>query len=124
MPAENIINQAGPLPIQKEISPEYVGSATLVVAGSVWTQTTDAMIGFKVLFEGQEVGVAEIWSNGPATHRAVVPQHIPISLTKAWKSNGVDQPPAPAAYSVELQPMNGDTTSDYNDRFTVMLVEG
>ncbi len=40
MAGENLINQAGPLRIKKGVAPGYVGRATLVVAGSVWTERT------------------------------------------------------------------------------------
>lgn len=115
MPTQ-VINQSGPLPIKVSVSPEATGPATLVVAGSVWTQKQNALIGIAVSFEGRVIGEAKIWSNAPATHRAVVTQHLMVDLDKDWSGG------QPAAYEVSLTAMNGDTIGDKNDYYSVTLV--
>ena len=114
-----IINQAGPLPIHATVTTGSVGPATLVVAGSVWSQTADREIGINVVFDGQSVGKAVIFSNDPAQHRAVVPSHIPITLDKPFTG---DPPTDPPSYTVELVASTGDTVSDQNDWFQVVLL--
>ena len=116
--ATSIINQAGPLPISETFSPEVTGPATIVVSGSVWTKKTNAMIGIEVLLDGNSVGKAQIFSNGPSTHRTVVSEYISISLDSQWSLD----PPTPASYKLTLQPMNGDTIGDKNDQYSVTLL--
>ncbi len=112
-----IINQAGGLPIQTSVVAPGVGPAMLVVAGSVWSPNANQMIGIDVIFDGQSIGHAVIFSNGASTHRAVVPMHIPIELDKQWEGD----PPQPPNYTVELAPLNGETASDSNDWYQVLL---
>ncbi|MDQ3817604.1 MAG: hypothetical protein M3362_07935 [Acidobacteriota bacterium] len=45
----------------------------LEVNGSVWAQETDAIIGIGIEVDGQNIGYAQIFSNGNTTHRPVVP---------------------------------------------------
>lgn len=114
-----IINQAGPLPITANVTSGSTGPATLVVAGSVWSQNTNVEIGINVVFDAQSVGQAVIFSNEPSEHRAVVPMHIPISLDKPFTG---DPPTNPPTYTVELVALNGETVSDQNDWFQVVLL--
>ncbi|MGH9802092.1 MAG: hypothetical protein ACRD82_17155, partial [Blastocatellia bacterium] len=72
-----LLNAAGPLPLSVTFAAESDDPITFFVAGSCWTQTTNAEIGFAVILDGTQIGVATIFSNGPTTHRAVVPQFIP-----------------------------------------------
>lgn len=106
-----LVNQAGPLPITASFPAPGVGPATLVVAGSVWSRTADRQ-------KSQSVGSAAIWSNGPNTHRAAVPSHIPVELDKPWEGD----PPQPPTYTVELVALTADTVSDENDWFQVSLL--
>lgn len=111
-----IIEQAGPLPIEKDLTSGSVGPATLIVSGSVWSQTENVLIGIEVLLDGKSVGVAEIFSNGAATHRAVVSKHFLVNLDKPWPSES-----EPPTYSLKLQVLNAHTTTDQNDNFQVVL---
>ena len=112
-----LIEQAGPLPITKDFTQGSVGPATLIVSGSVWTSQENTLIGMKVLLDGQSVGDLQIFSNGPTTHRSVVPKHFVINLDKQWPSEG--QPPT---YSLTLQALNQNTNSDLNDNFQAVLI--
>lgn len=113
-----LINATGSLPHSVDVPIESNGSAALYVSGSVWTQKQDALIGIAVSVNGTQVGTATIWSNGPATHRAVVPIFIPIMLDAPWTGD----PAQPPTYTFELSALNGDTISDVNDSFQLMLV--
>ncbi len=112
-----VINQSGGLPISASIPAPGVGPATLVVSGSVWTESANTMIGFEVVFDGSAVGEAIIFSNGASTHRAVVPMHIPVELDKPW----LGDPPQPPDYTVELRALP-NTNSDSNDWYQVALL--
>lgn len=117
---EAVISQSGPLPITKEIQTGSTGPATLVVAGSVWSSTANVEIGIEVSFEGVDIGASEVFSNGPETHRATVPVHLPIVLDKPFTG---DPPTTPPVYTVELRALNSNTESDLNDNFQVTLVQ-
>ena len=107
-----LIDQVGPLPLTKTITLGSTGPATLSVSGSVWTQQQDTLIGIEILLDGESVGTAEIWSNGPVTHRSVVPKLFAIELNEPFTG---DPPTKPPTYTITLQVMNASTISDLND---------
>src|SRR5690349_18435865 len=107
MAVQLILQQAGPLPVAATFnsigdSPMYVE-----VNGSVWTQTANVMIGIDILIDGQGVGKAQIFSNGNATHRAVVPAYIQVMLGQGQ-------------HKLTLVP-SANTVSDLNDFFTAVI---
>ncbi|NND73409.1 MAG: hypothetical protein HKN44_00215 [Ilumatobacter sp.] len=116
--AQVIINQPGPLPLTATVKTGSTGPASLAVAGSVWSETTNVMLGVDVEFDGTAVGTAKIFSNGTDTHRALVPMHVPVDLDKPFTG---DPPTEPPDYTVTLKPANGDTITDENDWFQVVL---
>jgi hypothetical protein len=81
----------------------------LEVSGSIWTQSSNSMIAFQIAIDGAVVGKAQIFSNMPATHRAVVPAYIPLQL-------------AFGPHSLTLSTVPGSSTvSDQNDLYTAVL---
>ena len=113
-----LIDEVGPLPITETITLGSTGPATLFVSGSVWTQQLNTLIGIEVLLDGEQVGTAEIWSNGTGTHRSVVPKFLPITLNKPFTGSPPTNPPT---YTFTLQALNSNTISDLNDNFQVTL---
>lgn len=113
--AQVIINQAGPLPIEADVQTGSSGPATLIVGGSAWSEVENTMLGVDVLFDGEVVGTAKIFSNGTATHRALVPMHFAVDLNKQFDNE------TPPTYTVVLQAANGSTVTDTNDWFQVVL---
>jgi len=106
----SIVNQAkGPLPITATFTAPSDGPAAFVLSGSVWGQSANQMIGVTIQLDGTTIGSAQIWSNGAATHRAVVPSYIPVTLTLA-------------AHKVTLVATNANSISDLNDWFNVVLL--
>ena len=103
-----LIAQAGPLPIKASAEIESDGPAVLTLAGSVWSQTANAMTGVSLLVDGEPAGSARIFSNGPTTHRAVVPVTIPYTFTFG-------------SHTFTLEPMTPQTISDANDFFTLSV---
>jgi hypothetical protein len=103
-----IIDQAGPLPIKGTAEIESDGPAVLTLAGSVWSQTSNAMIGVSLLIDGEAASSARIFSNGPSTHRAVVPVTVPYTFTIG-------------SHTFTLEPMTAQTVSDANDFFTLSV---
>ena len=107
MAVQMIINQKGPLPITAQFNSIGDSQMYLEVNGSVWTLDTNVMTGINIDIDGQVVGTAYIFSNGPSTHRAVVPAYIEVEL-----SQGPHKLTLTAA---------GNTVSDYNDYFTAVI---
>jgi hypothetical protein len=104
-----IIAQTGPLPITVSADIESDGPAILTLAGSVWTATANTMIGVSLSIDGQPAEIsARIFSNGPTTHRAVVPMTVPYTFSIG-------------SHKFTLEAMNAQTTSDFNDFFELSV---
>jgi hypothetical protein len=108
MAIQVLLSQAGPLPINVSFSAPGDSPMYIEVSGSVWSQNTDKLIGIAVSLDGQAMGKAQVFSNGPATHRAVVPAYIPVKLTQGQ-------------HTITLAASTTDTVSDYNDYFTAVI---
>jgi hypothetical protein len=107
MSIQVILAQAGPLPIIATFTAPGDEPMYLEVNGSVWTQSINEMIGIVVALDGTVVGKAQIFSNANATHRAVVPAYIQVTLTEGQ-------------HTLTLSADN-NTVSDYNDLYTAVL---
>ena len=105
MAIQMVIQQVGPLPITVNFQAPGDSPMILEVNGSVWTQTANSMIGIGVKLDGQVIGAAQIYSNGAATHRAVVPAFIPIKLSQGQ-------------HTLSLYANTASTVSDFNDFYT------
>ena len=108
MAIQLIINQKGPLPISATFQAMADSPMYIEVNGSVWTQQLNTMIGIEVDLDGNKVGTAYIFSNGTATHRAVVPAYIPIKLTQG-------------PHTLTLKVATSQTVSDFNDYYTAVI---
>ena len=106
MAVQVIIDQKGPLPIQATFNSIGDEPMYLEVNGSVWTQTPNQMIGIVIQIDGQSLGTAQIFSNGPSTHRAVVPAYIPVQLGEGQ-------------HTLTLSTSN--SVSDFNDFYTAVI---
>jgi hypothetical protein len=109
MATQVIVSQAGPLSIKVPFSAPSDGPAALLVAGSVWTQNANTMIGIMVILDGQNIGTAQVFANPTATHMNVVPIVIPVTLSQG-------------NHVLQLAPSNTYTVSDQNDGYTVALM--
>ena len=107
MAVQLILQQAGPLPITASFNAIGDMQMYLEVNGSVWTMNPNVMTGINIQIDGQFVGKATIFSNGPSTHRAVVPAYIPVTL-------------GPGPHKLTLSAA-GNTVSDSNDSFTAVI---
>jgi len=109
MGVQLLISQKGPLPINAVFDAIGDNPMYLEVNGSVWTPTANKMIGIQIALNGVVVGTANIFSNAPATHRAVVPAYIKVKLKQG-----------PHAITLSVTP--GTTTvSDFNDFYTAVI---
>lgn len=108
MAAQIIINnQQGALPVSASFNSMGDIQMVLEVNGSVWSQSTNVMIGIDVAIDGKPVGTAHIFSNGPSTHRAVVPAYFPIQLGQGQ-------------HKITLSAA-ANTVSDFNDYYTAVI---
>ena len=107
MAIQVIVTQAGPLPITTSFSAPGDEPMYLEVNGSVWSQSANELLGIVVALDGNVIGEAQIFSNGNATHRAVVPAYIQVQLSEGQ-------------HTLTLSAAN-NTVSDFNDRFAAVL---
>ena len=110
MSVQLVISQKGPLPISVSFKAPGDIPVYLEVNGSVWTQTTNSMIGIQVVLDGQVLGLAQIFSNTASTHRAVVPAYFPVQLAYGKLHT----------LTLNADP-NSKTVSDLNDLFTAVI---
>jgi hypothetical protein len=108
MSIQVILAQAGPLPITVSFNAPGDEPMWLEVNGSVWSQIGNQMIGFSVELDNNVLGQAQIFSNDPTTHRAVVPAYFEVQLNEEQ-------------YSLTLTRANISTVSDSNDNYTAVL---
>jgi hypothetical protein len=107
MAIQVLISQAGPLPIKAAFSAPSDAPMFLSVNGSVWTQSANQMTGIQIQIDDAVIGTAQIFSNGNATHRAVVPAYIAVQLQQG-------------SHSITLSNLT-NTVSDSNDLYTAVL---
>ena len=101
-----LIQQAGPLPIKALFNAPGDEPMYLEVNGSVWTQSENSMIGIVVQVDNNVLGQAQIFSNGNATHRTVVPAYFQLQLGEGQ-------------HAIVLA--NSGGVSDSNDFYTAVL---
>lgn len=102
-----INNQKGALPITATFNAIGDTPMFLEVNGSVWSQSTNVMIGINIDIDGQALGTAFIFSNGASTHRAVVPAYIQVKLSQGQHKLTLSAAP--------------NTVSDFNDFYTAVI---
>ena len=107
MAVQVIIMQAGPLPITQTFNAPGDDPMYIEVNGSVWSQSENTLLGIDIALDGQPVSVAQVFSNGSSTHRAVVPAYISVQLTEG-------------EHTLTLS-SSGVTVSDYNDLYTAVI---
>jgi hypothetical protein len=108
MAIQVVIQQVGPLPITVNFNAPGDAPMILEVGGSVWSQSANNMIGIGIKLDGKVLGAAQIYSNGTAEHRAVVPAYVPIQLSQGQ-------------HTLALYGNTPGTVSDYNDFFTAVI---
>jgi len=107
MALQVILSQAGPLPVAATFAAPGDMPMYLVVNGSAWTRSVNRLIGIVVGLDGGVVGKAQIWPNGSATHRAVVPAYIKVQ-------------PGQGQHTLTLS-ADSNTVSDVNERDAAVL---
>jgi len=109
MAVQVILSAQGPLPVKASFNAIGDFQMYIEVNGSVWSTSANQMLGIDIQLDGQKIGTAQIFSNGPSTHRAVVPAYVPVKLSYG-------QP-----HTLTLSAANSATTSDLNDTFVAVI---
>lgn len=105
-----LITADGPLPRKASF---YCAGSTQVflVSGSAWSQTAPgSFVGMNILIDGQNVSAATVMTNEASSHKAVVEQPVVAHLT-------------PGSHTIELTVLNNTTTTDFNDRYRVLMFD-
>lgn len=108
MAVQVILSAVGPLPVKGTFDAPGDMPMYIEVSGSVWSITANQMLGINIELDGTKIGTAQIFSNGPSTHRAVVPAWVPVKLGQGQ-------------HTIALTLANSATTSDLNDSFVAVL---
>lgn len=108
MAVQVVLSAAGPLPVQATFNAPGDMTMYIEVQGTVYSQYADQMLGIDIAVDGQNIGTAQIFSNGALTHRPVVPGWVPVTLTQGQ-------------HTLALSLANPATTADSNDSFVVVL---
>ncbi len=108
MAIQVIVNQGGPLPITATFNALTDEPMYLEVNGSVWCEYADSMIKIGIDVDGQNVGSAQIYSDGGTTHRTVVPAYIPIQLSQGQ-------------HTLSLYLSSDEAESDDKDFYTAVI---
>ena len=110
MQLQQLINQQGPLPLKGGFIAATTNPVLLVVTGSLWTTTANVMIQMNVYLDGNQIGVAQVFSNGASTHRVLPTLFIGLPpLSSDDEHTIMLAAPSPA-------------TTDYNDSFSASLI--
>lgn len=107
MAIQVIVNQAGPLPITATFNAVTDEPTYLEVNGSVWCEYAGP-IRIGIDLDGQNVGLAQIYSDGGTTHRTVVPAYIPIQLSQG-------------PHTLYLYASSSEARSDDRDSYTAVI---
>jgi hypothetical protein len=106
---QNVINQAGPLPVSGEFSAESDAQMVLFVAGSAWSSSSNSFIGIDVQLDEQSIGMASVYCNESKSHRALIPILLPITVSSG-------------THTITFNALNGDTVGDDNDYYNATLM--
>jgi hypothetical protein len=104
------------LPFTTTYTPNIDSEIVLMLSGSAWTSRVNCKIGLVLEIDGVEICSAEIFSNGPTTHRLLIPGIV----SHTFKINYKDSSPEPV--NITVKALNGDTLFDQNDYISLTIV--
>ncbi|CAN5725505.1 hypothetical protein BH20ACI4_BH20ACI4_00820 [soil metagenome] len=108
MPMESLMTGTGPLPMKLSFKSPGDGDMSFYLSGSAWSQTPGSLV-IQLLLDGTVIGEMVGFTNETASHKTLVPVFIAANLTYD-------------THTVEIQTGNGQTLTDQNDNFQVLLV--
>lgn len=110
MPAMVIYYGAGPLPQSTSFNSPADIPAMFVLSGTTTTESAAVLTGITLSLDGTQIGnPALCWANQNNNHMAMMPTYIPVDLTFG-------------NHTIEINVLNGNTVTDVNDVFQVVLL--
>lgn len=103
-----IFAQNGPLPLKTTADIQSNMPAVVTLAGSVWSNAAQQLIGIALLIDGEVAASATIFANPGSQHMAVVPVEFAYTFEIG-------------THEFVLNPWNNATTSDKNDFYCVTV---
>jgi hypothetical protein len=110
MQAQQLINQAGPLPLKGAFVADVNAPALLVVTGTLVSADANVIMQLNVYLDGKLVGSTQLWSNGAQTHRTLPTLFIGVPALGT------------GLHKIMLTVAFGPPVSDVNDRFSASLI--
>jgi hypothetical protein len=111
MQVQELIHQAGPLPLKGGFISGAKGSVLIAVTGTLVSQSQDILMQLDIYLDGKRIGSAELWSNAPNTHRALPTAFIGLPSL------------SPGQHTIMLAvPQGNSAGADINDRFSASLI--
>jgi hypothetical protein len=98
----------GPLPLKTSVNIQSNMPAVVTLAGSVWSNAAQQLIGIGLLIDGEVAASATIFANPGSQHMAVVPVEFAYTFEIG-------------PHEFVLNPWNNATTSDKNDFYCVTV---
>lgn len=105
-----LIDQNGPLPLSAAFNVPSDGEITFLLSGTARTTNAAVLTGIVLSLDGNQIGSpAMCWANQNNNHIAM--------RTTAIVASGLSE----GSHTVEITPMDGNTTTDVNDYFQLSL---
>ena len=98
----------GPLPLKTTVDIQSNMPAVVTLAGSVWSNAAQQLIGIALLIDGEVAASATIFANPGSQHMSVVPVEFAYTFEIG-------------THEFVLNPWNNATTSDKNDFYCVTV---
>ncbi len=111
--------QKAPLPFTTTYTPSVDSEIVLMLCGSAWTGKPHCKIGVILEIDGKDVCTAEIWSNGPNTHRLLMPGIVPYQFSI---KHNADDYAVIEPVNITVKALNGDTNFDQNDYISLSIL--
>lgn len=109
MAFQQILALAGPLPVEAPFDSPVIGPVDFIITGTAWTSVAAGPIGVVVLVDGIPIGKTAMYANFKSDH---------MTLPTVFGSITLD---SLGPHTVSVIPANPNTTTDYNDHFTVTI---
>jgi hypothetical protein len=103
-----IFAQNGPLPLKTSVNIQSNMPAVVTLAGSVWSNAANQLIGIGLLIDGEVAASGTIFANPASQHMSVVPVEFAYTFE-------IGQ------HEFVLNPWNNATVSDKNDFYCVTV---
>jgi hypothetical protein len=103
-----LVANDAPYPVSKKFTTNG-GKLLVQFSGSAWSGA-GGKISVDLLMDGTVVATASVFTNEPASHKALVPVNALISTYSG-------------EHTVSVAPSGSGTNIDHNDYFTVLVIE-